>query len=49
VKSATVVDLENDRLLVEYDPTRVAPPEMLKAVAAEGFRATVVADPPPEP
>lgn len=49
MKSATVVDLENDRLYVEFDPTRVTPQQLLQAVTKQGFSATVVPEAPAPP
>jgi hypothetical protein len=48
VKSAEVVDLDNDRLRVEYHPTRATLQQLLQTVATQGFKASVAADPPAE-
>jgi hypothetical protein len=39
------VDLENNRLRVDYDAAKISPAEMLEAVAKQEFTATIVAGP----
>ena len=49
MKSVAVVDLENDRVHVEYDPTHVTTQQLLQAVDKQGFAATIVPDAPAPP
>jgi hypothetical protein len=37
-----VVDLENDRLEVQYEPAKVTVPALLETVRKQGFTATIV-------
>jgi len=39
------VDLEENRLRVDYDPAKVSPAEMLETVAKQDFTATIVSEP----
>jgi hypothetical protein len=36
------VDLENDRLHIDYDPAKLSPEDLLQAVGKQGFTATIV-------